>query len=57
MWIAVETSLMIIMEKCVTFLFHYNYFLCVMHPQILKPFGWEHLFTYRVDIINCSVYG
>ena len=51
MWIAVEPSLMMIKEKHVTFIFQYSYFLCTVHPQTLKPFGGEHLFTYRVDIL------
>ena len=51
MWIALESSLIIITEKHVTFIFHYNYFLCVVHPQTLKLFGGEYLFTYRVDIL------
>ena len=54
MWIAVQSRLTIIMEKHVAFILHYNYFLCVMHPQTLKPFGGDHSFTYRVDTFHGS---
>ena len=51
-WIAVTSSLTRITEKCLAFIFHYNYSLCVMHPQTLQPFGGEPSFTYRIDILN-----
>ena len=51
MWIAVDSSLIVIMEKHVIFIFHYCYCLYVVHPQTLKLLGGEHSFTYRVDII------
>ena len=62
MWIDVESSLTIIMEKSVAFMeksvafiFHYNYFLCVVHPQTLKPFSRELSFTYGIDIFKSSI--
>ena len=51
MWIAVESSLTITMGEHVTFIFHYNYFLHVVHPQTLKPFGGEHSFTSSFMIV------
>ena len=54
MWIAVESILMIITEKHVTFIFYYNYFLCDVHAQTLKPVGGELLFTYSIDIFMDS---
>ena len=52
MWIALKSSSIIITEKGVACKFDHNSFLFVMQPQTLKPFGWEHFFNYRLDILD-----
>ena len=55
MWIAVKSSLTVIKEKGVAFIFHYNYFLCIVHPKHKQPFGEEHSFTYRIISLRIVV--